>query len=52
MWELVATNAAERGRIASNFIPIVDHILKHDLYLVDVDGKPTLWGRWNAEYVN
>ncbi len=52
MWELVATNAAERARIATNFIPIVEHILTHDLYLIDVDGKPTLWGRWNPEYVN
>ena len=52
MWELVATNAAERARIATNFVRIIDHILAHDLYLVDVDGKPTLWGRWNPEYVN
>jgi hypothetical protein len=52
MWELVATNATERARIAANFVPIVDHILAHDLYLIDVDGKPTLWGRWNPEYVN
>ncbi len=52
MWELVATNAAERLRVTTNFIPLVDHILSHDLYLVDVDGKPTLWGRWNPDYVN
>lgn len=52
MWEWVATNAAERARIATNYIRIVDHILAHDLYLVDVDGKPTLWGRWHPEYVN
>jgi len=52
MWELVAVNAAERARLASNYVRIVDHILAHDLYLVDVDGKPTLWGRWNPEYVN
>jgi len=52
MWELVAANAAERGRIATNFTRIVDHILEHNLYLVDVDGQPTLWGRWNPEYVN
>jgi len=52
MWELVARNAAERSRVATNFVRIVDHILAHDLYLVDVDGKPTLWGRWNPEYVN
>jgi hypothetical protein len=52
MWEFVATNAAERARIASNYVHIVDHVLAHNLYLVDVDGKPTLWGRWNPEYVN
>jgi hypothetical protein len=52
MWELVATNAAQRARVATNFVRIVDHILAHDLYLIDVDGKPTLWGRWNPEYVN
>ncbi|HAB19137.1 MAG TPA: hypothetical protein DCE44_22195, partial [Verrucomicrobiales bacterium] len=52
MWELVATNAIERARIAKNYVPIIDHILEHNLYLVDVDGKPTLWGRWNPEYVN
>ena len=52
MWELVATNAAERARLATNYVRIVDHILAHNLYLVDVDGKPTLWGRWNPEYVN
>ncbi len=52
MWEWVARDAAERRRIATNYVRIVDHILAHDLYLVDVDGKPTLWGRWNPEYVN
>jgi hypothetical protein len=52
MWELVAANATERARLATNYVRIVDHILAHDLYLVDVDGKPTLWGRWNPEYVN
>jgi hypothetical protein len=53
MWELVATNATERARVATNFVPIVERVLAHDLYLIDVDGKPTLWGRWNPdEYVN
>lgn len=52
MWELVAATDAERARIATNFVRIVEHILSHNLYLVDVDGRPTLWGRWNPEYVN
>jgi len=52
MWELVATNATERARVATNWVAVMDHILRHNLYLVDVDGEPTLWGRWNPEYVN
>ncbi|GGW40747.1 hypothetical protein [Arenibacter certesii] len=31
---------------------LMSHIVKNDLYLVDFDGKPTTWGRWNPEYVN
>jgi hypothetical protein len=52
MWELVATNAAEKARITANWIPVVDHILRNNLYLIDSDGEATLWGRWHPEYVN
>lgn len=52
MWELVATNDTERARLAASWVPVVDHLLRNNLYLVDVDGQPTLWGRWNPEYVN
>lgn len=31
---------------------IMDHIVRNDWYLIDYDGKPTLWGRWNPQYVN
>lgn len=31
---------------------LMSHILHHNLYLVDYDGKPTQWGKWNPEYVN
>ena len=31
---------------------LMDHIVDHDMYLIDFDGKPTLWGKWNPEYVN
>lgn len=31
---------------------LMQHVLDNDLYLVDYDGKPTTWGRWNPEYVN
>lgn len=31
---------------------LMQHIVDNDLYLVDFDGKPTTWARWNPEYVN
>ena len=30
----------------------MDHIIENDWYLVDWNGEPTAWGRWNPEYVN
>ncbi len=43
---------ALRKRVASIVGAIMDHILDHRFYLVDIDGRPTQWGRWNPEYVN
>ena len=31
---------------------LMQHIVDNDLYLIDYDGKPTTWGRWNPEHVN
>ena len=31
---------------------MTQHLVDHDFYFVDVDGKPTRWGRWNPDYVN
>jgi hypothetical protein len=31
---------------------LMSHILKNKFYLIDWDGNPTRWGRWNPEYVN
>ncbi|GGC07475.1 hypothetical protein [Dyadobacter sediminis] len=31
---------------------LMSTIIKNDLYLIDYDGKPTLWGKWNPDYVN
>ncbi|MBI1842640.1 MAG: hypothetical protein HYR88_17515 [Verrucomicrobia bacterium] len=52
MYEAAARNPTERDRIAHFYQKIVDHILLHNWYLVDSDGKPTLWGRWHPDYVN
>ncbi|MCX6219655.1 MAG: hypothetical protein NTZ69_01550 [Bacteroidia bacterium] len=31
---------------------LMTHIVEHYMYLIDFDGKPTLWGKWNPVYVN
>jgi hypothetical protein len=31
---------------------LMSHVVKNDMYMVDFDGKPTTWGRWNPDYVN
>ena len=31
---------------------LMAHIVKNNLYMIDWNGKPTQWGRWNPEYVN
>ncbi len=31
---------------------LMSHILSHDFYMIDWNGEPTKWGRWNPEYVN
>jgi hypothetical protein len=41
-----------RNRAITLIDDIMAHIVRNDLYLIDFDGKPTLWGKWNPEYVN
>ena len=31
---------------------LMSHIVKNDFYMIDWNGKPTQWGKWNPEYVN
>ena len=31
---------------------LMGHIVEHEMYMIDWNGEPTLWGRWNPEYVN
>ena len=50
--EMVAETPDEKQRVATFIDKIMTHIIDNKYYLVDVDGKPTLWGRWNPEYIN
>jgi hypothetical protein len=31
---------------------LMSHCVKNDHYLIDWNGEPTLWGKWNPKYVN
>ncbi len=48
----IAPNSAIKEKAIQLMDTLMSHIISNDLYLVDYDGKPTTWGRWNPEYVN
>lgn len=50
--QFVAETPEEKKRVADYFDAIMTHIITNDYYFIDHDGEPTLWGRWNPEYVN
>ncbi len=52
LYEVATRTPAEKSRITTAYDRILSHLLRHNLYLVDVDHQPTLWGRWAPEYVN
>lgn len=52
MHQYLDLNEDEKTRVADFIDQIMMHIIRNDYYFVDVDGKPTLWGRWNPEYIN
>ena len=31
---------------------LMSHVVKNNFYLIDWNGEPTLWGKWNPDYVN
>ncbi len=31
---------------------LMSNIVKNDFYMIDWNGEPTLWGKWNPDYVN
>lgn len=52
LYEVAARTPVEQSRIAALYDRLLTHLLRNNLYLVDVDHQPTLWGRWHPEYVN
>lgn len=52
LYEACARTSDEKARIAAFIDKVASHIIRNNWYLIDVDGKPTLWARWHPEYVN
>lgn len=50
-YDLVA-DEMEKAEIRKVVSRMMDHIIKNDWYLIDVDGKPTRWGVWNPRQLN
>jgi hypothetical protein len=51
-YDLVASTEEEKQRIREQVAAITDHLLDHNLQLVDHDGKPTRWAIFNPENLN
>lgn len=49
-WDLLPSGDPLKPRIAQTARRIMDHILDHGYYLIDVTGKPTTWGKWSQAY--
>lgn len=50
--DMTAKTVTEKKRIADFIDKILKHIIQNNYQFIDADGKPTLWGRWNPEYIN
>ena len=41
-----------KGRAIVMMDSLMQHIVDNDMYLIDWNGEPTLWGKWHPDYVN
>jgi hypothetical protein len=46
----LAAEGDERKQAVEHLARMADHLVSHRWQLIDVDGKPTRWGRWDPEY--
>ncbi|MEO9005002.1 MAG: hypothetical protein ABI288_09705 [Ginsengibacter sp.] len=52
MDQFITKSKTEKKRVADFIDKILTHIIDNNYNFVDLDGKPTLWGRWNPDYIN
>ncbi len=46
----LAAQGTEKEQAKQHLARIATHLIDHRWQLIDVDGKPTRWGRWDPEY--
>lgn len=46
----LAAEGAEAEQAKRHLSRIADHLIEHEWKLVDLDGQPTRWGRWDPDY--
>ena len=46
----LAAEPAEKEQVRRVVARLTDYLIKNDYDLLDVDGKPTRWGRWSEAY--
>ena len=52
MDQFIAKTPEEKKRVGNYIDKIMTHIIDNKYNFVDLDGKPTLWGRWHPDYIN
>jgi len=52
MAELLDDQKDLQARAITLIDSLMQHTVDHDFYMIDWNGEPTLWGRWNPTYVN
>ncbi|MCL4215979.1 MAG: hypothetical protein KJ052_03090, partial [Candidatus Hydrogenedentes bacterium] len=50
-YELVAETDAEKALVKDHVQRMTDHIIDNGWVLRDLDGKPTVWARWDPEFI-
>jgi len=46
----LAAEGPEKDQARDHLARLARHLVRHQWKLVDLDGKPTRWGRWDPEY--
>jgi hypothetical protein len=52
MLDCAVTTPAERQRVVRFLDAITGNIVRNGFRLIDWNGQPTLWGRWDPDYLN